>query len=172
LPPNQNIVIMKNIFLVAAFLFSATAMAQVYSGKGDQKFQVGADFQSGATGVQATYDYGVGENISFGLTAAYALGIDEEVSVDFDERAMLRLRFNANIGNVINIDPKLDVYPGLGFSTKNFGGHLGARYFFTDGFGLYTEMAVPFAKYKTEELTQAEELYNQFTVSLGMSFNF
>lgn len=85
---------------------------------------------------------------------------------------MLRLRFNANIGNVINVDPNLDIYPGLGFSTKNFGGHLGARYFFTDGFGLYTEAAVPFASYKTEDLTPAEDLYNQFTISFGMSFNF
>ncbi|MGJ8684738.1 MAG: DUF6646 family protein [Nonlabens sp.] len=163
---------MKKILLVLALIVTTAATAQVYTGKGDQKFQVGADFQSGSTGVQATYDYGIGENISFGLTAAYALGIDEDVSVNFDERAMLRLRFNANIGNVINVDENLDIYPGLGFSTKNFGGHLGARYFFTDGFGLYTEMAVPFASYKTENLTPAEELYNQFVVSFGMSFNF
>ncbi|GAK91002.1 DUF6646 family protein [Nonlabens ulvanivorans] len=163
---------MKKILLILALIATTAATAQVYTGKGDQKFQVGADFQSGSTGVQATYDYGVGENISFGLTAAYALGIDDDVSVDFDERAMLRLRFNANIGNVINVDPNLDIYPGLGFSTKNFGGHLGARYFFTDGFGLYTEAAVPFASYKTEDLTPAEDLYNQFTISFGMSFNF
>ncbi|GAK77893.1 MULTISPECIES: DUF6646 family protein [Nonlabens] len=163
---------MKKILLILALIATTAATAQVYTGKGDQKFQVGADFQSGSTGVQATYDYGVGENISFGLTAAYALGIDDDISVDFDERAMLRLRFNANIGNVINVDPNLDIYPGLGFSTKNFGGHLGARYFFTDGFGLYTEAAVPFASYKTEDLTPAEDLYNQFTISFGMSFNF
>ncbi|EAS19109.1 hypothetical protein FNJ87_01385 [Nonlabens mediterrranea] len=163
---------MKKILLILALIATTAATAQVYTGKGDQKFQVGADFQSGSTGVQATYDYGVGENISFGITAAYALGIDDDVSVDFDERAMLRVRFNANIGNVINVDPNLDIYPGLGFSTKNFGGHLGARYFFTDGFGLYTEAAVPFASYKTEDLTPAEDLYNQFTISFGMSFNF
>lgn len=163
---------MKKLLLVLALIVTTAATAQVYSGKGDQKLQIGADFQSSSTGVQATYDYGIGENISIGLTAGYALGLDEEIDANFDERAMLRLRFNANIGNVINIDPNLDIYPGLGFSTKNFGGHLGARYFFTDGFGLYTEMAVPFASYKTENLTPAEELYNQFTASLGMSFNF
>ena len=134
---------MKKIFLILALVMTTVATAQVYTGKGDQKFQVGADFQTGSTGVQATYDYGIGENISFGLTAAYALGIDDDVDVDFDERAILRLRFNANIGNVINVDPNLDIYPGLGFSTKNFGGHLGARYFFTDGFGVYTEAVVP-----------------------------
>jgi hypothetical protein len=65
-----------------------------------------------------------------------------------------------------------DLYPGLAFSTKNFGGHLGARYFFTDGFGVYTEAAFPLAKYKTEDLTPAEEIYNQFNVSFGLAFNF
>jgi hypothetical protein len=59
----------------------------------------------------------------------------------------------------------------LGLSTKNFSGHLGARYFFTDGFGIYTEAVVPFAKYDTGTLSPAQELYNQFTWSFGMSFN-
>ncbi len=163
---------MRKIVLALALIVTTAATAQVFTGKGDQKFQVGADFQSGSTGVQATYDYGIGENISFGLTAAYALGIDDDISANFDERAMLRLRFNANIGNVINVDPNLDIYPGLGFSNKNFGGHLGARYFFTDGFGIYTEFQVPFASYKTEVLTPSQEIYNQFTASIGMSFNF
>jgi hypothetical protein len=53
----------------------------------------------------------------------------------------------------------------------NFSGHLGARYFFTDGFGIYTEAVVPFAKYDTGTLSPAQELYNQFTWSFGMSFN-
>lgn len=163
---------MKKIILVIALIITTSATAQVFSGKGDQKFQVGADFQTGATGMQATYDYGLGENLSIGLTAGYALGVDEDIDADFDQRAMLRVRFNANLGNVINIHPNFDIYPGLGFSSKNFGGHLGARYFFTDGFGLYTEATIPFASYKVDNLTPAEELYNQFTLSAGMSFTF
>lgn len=168
---------MKKLVLLIALIATTAVTAQVYSGKGDQKLQIGADFQSGATGFQATFDYGIGENISVGLTAAYALGLGDAfdvpgVDADFDERSMLRLRFNANIGNVINLDENLDIYPGLGFSTKNFGGHLGARYFFTDGFGVFTEMSVPFASYKTDNLTAAQDLYNQFTASVGMAFNF
>lgn len=164
---------MKKTLLLVALTIGFIGQAQVFQGKGDSKFNVGADFQNNATGVQATYDYGIGENISIGLTAGYALGINanDEISANFDERAMLRARFSANIGNVLNIDPKLDVYPGLGLSTKNFSGHLGARYFFTDGFGLYTEMVVPFAKYQTGTLNAGEQLYNQFVVSFGMSFN-
>ena len=43
----------------------------------------------------------------------------------------------------------MDLYPGLHLGTRNFGGHLGFRYFFTDGFGVYAETAVPIAKYDT-----------------------
>jgi len=162
---------MKKTILLVTLTLGMVSQAQVFSGKGDSKFNVGADFQNNATGVQGTYDYGLGENISIGLTAAYALGIADGISTNFDERAHLRARFNANIGNVINLDPRLDIYPGLGLSTKNFSGHLGARYFFTDGFGIYTEAVVPFAKYDTGTLSPAQELYNQFTISFGMSFN-
>jgi hypothetical protein len=163
---------MRYLILVVCLFVTTSLSAQVFSGKGDQKFNIGADFQSGSTGIQATYDYGLGQNISFGATVGYALGLDSDIDADFDNRIHLRARFNANIGNVINLDPNFDIYPGLGFSTKSFGGHLGMRYFFTDGFGLYSEMEVPLASYKTENLTPAEELYNQFTISAGMSFNF
>lgn len=166
---------MKKIILIAALFAAVVCQAQVFDGKADSKFNVGADFQNNSTGVQVTYDYGIGQNLSIGLTAGYALGVEgiepDGSTPDFDARTLLRARFNANIGNVINLDPKLDIYPGLGLSTKNFSGHLGARYFFTDGFGVYTEAVIPFAKYKTESLTAGEALYNQFTVSLGMSFN-
>ncbi|WP_124979761.1 DUF6646 family protein [Nonlabens xiamenensis] len=163
---------MKRIILIACLFCATLVSAQAYEGRGDQKVQIGASFQDGATGIIGTYDYGLGDNFSIGLGAAYALGTDDLIDPDFDERAMLALRFNAPIGNVLNIDPMFDLYPGLAFTTKHFGGHVGARYFFTDGFGLYTEAAFPFAKYKTEDLTPEESLYNQFNISIGTSFNF
>lgn len=158
-------------FLIAAFLTTCSSLGQAYAGKGDQKFQVGLNLQDNGTGIQATYDYGVGENISFGVSTVYLLGVEELLDADFGERADLRLRFNANIGNVLNLSPDFDFYPGLSFGTKNFGGHVGARYFFSDGFGIYTEAQVPFAKYDTDDLTPAEELNNQFNFNIGMSFN-
>ena len=48
---------------------------------------------------------------------------------------------------------------------------INAFYFFTDGFGIYTELNTPFAKYNTDDLTPAEELHNQFTITIGASFN-
>ena len=60
---------------------------------------------------------------------------------------------------------------GLNFGLKNFGGHLGMRYFFSDGFGIYSEFNVPLAKYNSDTLTPAEKIHNQFTVSFGATFN-
>ena len=60
---------MKNLLVVLA-LFSITFLSgQAYSGKGDSKFQVGANFQNNATGLNVSYDVGIGENISLGLSS-------------------------------------------------------------------------------------------------------
>ncbi|MEL0455492.1 DUF6646 family protein [Flavobacteriaceae bacterium SZ-1-7] len=170
---------MNKFILVLALLCVSLVSSQAYVGSGDNKFQVGANFQNNGTGLNLSFDYGIGENISVGISSTYLLGIDntlknnanEALNADFDNRFDVRARFNANLGNVINVDENFDLYPGLSLGLKNFGGHLGARYFFSEGFGLYTELNVPFAKYKTGTLTPPEKLHNQFTINLGASFN-
>lgn len=178
----------KSIFTLLMVFAGIVANAQTaYSGKGDTKFQIGANFQSGGTGIITTFDYGIGENISIGLSANYTLGytkftstsfdftkfafVQNEIKPEFIDRADIRARFNANLGNVINVDEKFDVYPGLDFGLKNFGAHLGARYFFTEGFGVYTEAGFPIAKYDSSPKVYYDYLNNQFNVSVGMSFN-
>ena len=174
---------MKQFLCVLSLLAVSFVHAQAFKGKGDQKLQIGANFQESATGINLSYDVGLGENISVGVSSSYALGIsnglDKDVVVygetvvekaDFTDRFDLKARFNANIGNVLNIDENFDLYPGLNLSLKNFGGHVGARYFFTEGFGVYTEAQFPIAKYN-DNLTPAEHLYNQFSVNVGAVFN-
>ena len=170
---------MKNLILLLTILSVSVINAQAYKGSGDNKFQVGANLQDNASGINASFDYGIGDNISVGLSSTYLLGVDntlkdnedDDLDANFDNRFDLRVRFNANIGNVINIDQNFDLYPGLSIGLKNFGGHLGARYFFTDGFGVYTELNIPIARYKTGDLTDAETLHNQFSVNIGATFN-
>jgi hypothetical protein len=170
---------MKTAAILIALFCLQLAMGQAYTGKGDVKFQVGANLQNNGTGIMGSLDFGLGENISLGVASAYLLGIDKITNDDGDEvpfakfkdRFDLKFRFNANLGNVINVDPNFDVYPGLYASLKNFGGHLGARYFFTSGFGVFTELNVPFAKYNTDTLSRAEKLHNQVSVNVGASFN-
>lgn len=171
---------MKRVVILLVFLSVSLGNAQAFKGKGDVKFQVGANIQQDGTGIMASFDYGLGENISIGVASAYLLGIDKVYSLsegkeipfaEFEDRFDIKARFNANLGNVINVDENLDVYPGLHVSLKNFGGHLGGRYFFTSGFGVFCELNIPFAKYNTDALTSAETLHNQVSVNIGASFN-
>lgn len=99
------------------------------------------------------------------------LGVNEDIRAGFGDRINVVARFNANIGSVLNIGDVVDIYPGLNLSMKQFGGHLGRRYFFSDGLGIYTELSVPFAKYDTGILSNAELLNNQFVFGLGAVFN-
>ncbi|WP_400076113.1 DUF6646 family protein [Winogradskyella sp. R77965] len=162
---------MKNLFLIIAIVSVSFLNAQAFEGKGDQKFQVGVNIQDEATGINLSYDYGLGDNISIGISSSYALGIDELLDADFGDRFDLKARFNANLGNVLNIDENFDFYPGLSLSTKNFGGHVGARYFFSEGFGIYSEASFPLAKYSNDKLDIGYYIHNQFAVNIGAVFN-
>lgn len=173
---------MKKIITLAFLLvFGLTQAQQAFSGKGDNKFNIGANIQDGGTGIQASLDYGLGENFSVGFVTNYLLGINEYngfygpiqyhgVKPAFKDRFDAKVRMNANLGSVINVDKKLDVYPGLSLGLRNFGGHVGGRYFFTDGFGVFTELGFPIAKYGNND-KMFDHLNNQFTFSLGASFS-
>ncbi|MDN3664790.1 DUF6646 family protein [Algibacter miyuki] len=154
--------------------------SQAFTGQNDNKFQVGANLQNNGTGINISYDLGIGDNISVGFSSTYLLGvnealldnIDDDLDATFGNRFDLKARFNANLGNVINLDENFDLYPGLNLGIHNFGGHLGARYFFSEGFGVFTELNVPLAKYNSDDhLTDAEKLNNQFTINLGAVFS-
>ncbi|HCQ13117.1 DUF6646 family protein [Flavobacterium sp.] len=162
---------MKKVITVLLVLSASFVNAQAFKGKGDVKLQVGATMQEYATGIVTTADFGLGENISIGGSIGYLLNTtDAEGTPKFDDRFDAKFRFNANIGNVLNISEKFDVYPGLDLGLRNFGAHLGARYFFTDGFGVYTEAGVPLAKYNTNAVGY-ERFNNQFVFQIGASFN-
>ncbi len=95
---------MKNLVLIIALISISFVNSQAFEGKGDQKFQIGANLQDEATGINLSYDYGLGENISIGISSSYSLSIDSRLDADFGERFDLKGRFNANLGSVLNID--------------------------------------------------------------------
>ena len=165
---------MKKILVVVCLLAAVQiSNAQVFKGKGDTKFQVGANIQEKGTGIIATYDRGIGTNMSFGFTSMYLLGIKEIAGEkpNFDDRFDLRARFSANIADVFGIEEKVDIYPGLNIGIKNFGAHFGVRYFITDGFGLYSEIQLPIAHYDNDPRgfenikTEFEELFTKKGIS-------
>ena len=163
---------MKKIFTLLLLSSALFVNAQAFTGKGDTKFDIGANIQNGGSGIRLSTDFGLGESMSFGFVTSYLLSVSEDAVGDkpnFEDRFDLKARFNANLGKVINLDDKLDVYPGLDVSLKNFGAHLGARYFFSDGFGLFSEIGVPIAKY--DPTTYGfQNLNNQFVFNIGVSF--
>ncbi len=158
---------MKKIITLLVVLSVSFVNAQAFKGKGDFKVQVGAHLPEKATGIHLTADYGVGENMSVGVATSYLMGFSDGVKasdVDFEDKIDVRARFNANIGNVLKIDDKLDVYPGLSLGLHDFGGHLGVRYFFSDGFGVYTELGTQLAQYDSDDK-------GFFIANIGVSFN-
>ena len=178
----RNDIKMKKLVFVAFLGMGLLANAQAYKGKEDVKLQIGATIQNGGTGIVLTNDYGIGENMSFGFSASYMLSADNGIqfnaatnSIDtvkpkFQDRADIKARFNANLGNVIGFEDNMDLYPGLNLGTRNFGAHLGFRYFFTDGFGVYTEMNLPIAEYDSTPGIFGK-YNNQFVFQIGTSFN-
>ena len=159
---------MKRIFTIVLLGAFCMVNAQAFKGKGDTKFDLGMTFQNGGSGIVASADFGLGQNISVGILSSYLLGGSNIDRVPFEYRFDAKARFNANLGNVLNISPKFDLYPGLNLGLKNFGGHIGARYFFSEGFGVFTEFSAPFAKYDNEAISK----YNNGTsFNIGASFN-
>lgn len=159
---------MKKIITLLLLVTFGLTNAQAFKGKGDKKVNVGAAFQDNGTGIEASIDFGIGENLSFGFITSYVLGVSDSAgNQDFGDRYNAGVRLNANLGSVFKMNPKMDVYPGLDLNLKNFGGHVGMRYFFTEGFGVFTEAVFPIAKYDSD----AAGYNNQFTLNLGASFN-
>ena len=179
---NLNTVEMRKLVVVAFLGMGLLANAQAYKGKEDVKLQIGATIQNGGTGIVLTNDYGIGENMSFGFSASYMLSADNGVRINettflpeeekpkFQDRADLKVRFNANLGSVIGLEDNMDIYPGLNLGTRNFGAHLGFRYFFTDGFGVFTEINLPIAEYDSSPGVFGK-YNNQFAFQIGASFN-
>ena len=101
---------MKRVVILLVFLSVSVVNAQAFKGKGDVKFQVGANIQHDGTGIMASLDYGLGENISIGVASSYLLGVnqlDNGKLPEFEDRFDIKARFNANLGNVINVDDGL-----------------------------------------------------------------
>ncbi|MDO4764133.1 MAG: hypothetical protein Q4A00_07105 [Flavobacteriaceae bacterium] len=161
--------------IIAGLLLSATTMLSAqesFTGRDDIRGYVGLNIQDGGTGIAFGGDYGFGESISFGAQAGYLISskLIGDTKAKFGDRIDIKARFNTHLGRVMNLSPQIDIYPGLDLSLKNFGAHIGARYFFQKGLGVYSEIAFPLARYNTEP-KRYDYLNNQFTFQLGLAFD-
>ncbi|SFI38140.1 DUF6646 family protein [Halpernia frigidisoli] len=134
---------MKKLILVCTLFFAASmANAQAWSGKGDQKIQVGLSGLGYGTGVVGTYDYGLSKIISLGVGANIFFDHNNNKYQDDDFAVFGRLNFH--LQQPLGLPSKWDIYPGidLGVLGKNgtyIGAHIGARYYFNQNIGIYLE---------------------------------
>jgi hypothetical protein len=140
---SKRVKIMKKLVFMFMLIFAgATANAQAWTGKGDQKINAGLSAWGYGTGITGTYDYGLNKLISVGA------GINGYFS-DYkdnndDNRVFVFGRVNFHLKETLQLPEKLDIYPGVdvGVLGKDFGigAHIGARYFFTDRIGVFAEV--------------------------------
>ncbi|MGU3376789.1 DUF6646 family protein [Chryseobacterium sp. M5A1_1a] len=132
----------KLVFMMMIFFFGATANAQAWTGKGDQKVQLGLSAWGYGTGITGTYDYGLNKLISVG--AGLNGYFSNYKNNDKDNRVFVFGRLNFHLQEALNLPSKWDIYPGVdvGAVGKDFGigAHIGARYFFTERIGVFAEV--------------------------------
>lgn len=164
---------MKKILTLLLLSSALFVNAQAFKGKGGTKLDIGANMQDGGSGIRVAADFGLAENISFGLVSSYLLGVKEinDVKPDFGDRFDLKARFDAHLGPILTLGQNVDIYPGLDLSLKNFGAHLGGRYYFSEGIGVFSEIGFPIAKYDPTTTDTFQNLNNQFVFNIGLSFN-
>ena len=85
----------KLFFMVTIFFFGAMANAQAWTGKGDQKIQLGLSAWGYGTGVTGTYDYGLNQLISVG--AGINGYFDNYKNNDKDNRVFVFGRLNFHL---------------------------------------------------------------------------
>jgi len=134
---------MKKLFFVLMIVFFGTAAnAQAYTGKGDQKIQLGLSAWGYGTGVTGTYDYGLNKLVSVGAGLNAYFG--DYKDNDKDNRVFVFGRVNFHLNEALDLPSKWDIYPGVdvGVLGKDFGigAHIGARYFFTEKVGVFAEV--------------------------------
>ncbi|AZA48024.1 hypothetical protein EG346_07395 [Chryseobacterium carnipullorum] len=134
---------MKKLFFVLMMAFlGTTANAQAYTGKGDQKIQLGLSAWGYGTGVTGTYDYGLNKLVSVGAGLNAYFG--DYKDNDKDNRVFVFGRVNFHLQEALDLPAKWDIYPGVdvGVLGKDFGigAHIGARYFFTEKVGVFAEV--------------------------------
>ncbi len=156
---------MKKTITLIALIMVSMVNGQAFKGTGDVKGQVGLTLLDGGTGIGVSADYGIGEKMSCGIVLGYTLLSNNIVGGNphFGDRTDLRVRFSTSLGDFLKLSDNMDIYPGLDLGLRNFGGHLGFRYFFTNDFGMFAEAYAPLAWYNSG--------VNGSGFTIGTSFN-
>ena len=129
----------KLLFVCTMFLCGQMAFAQAWTGKGDQKAQVGFNAWGYGSGITATYDYGLSNLLSVGAGGNFYF--DGYKDDNKDNNFFIFGRLNAHLQQPLGLPANWDIYPGLDLGVLGggfgLGAHIGVRYFFNDNIGAY-----------------------------------
>jgi hypothetical protein len=149
---------MKKVSLIVLLvaLAATCSLAQGTLGKGGKQLNAGLGFSSWGVPVYVGLDFGVHESITIGPKISFRSYSDNFGGTRY-KNTLTVISFNGNyhFNKLFNLDPSWDIYAGasLGYYIWNneadyFGaessgvrleGQIGARYFFTDNFGINLE---------------------------------
>ncbi|TAE28139.1 MAG: hypothetical protein EAZ91_15170 [Cytophagales bacterium] len=143
--------------LALALMAGNTAFAQLAVDKGDKFLNAGIGLgggyygYSGGIGIGGSFEVGVAKNITVGVVGAYR-------GYEFASAYRLGARGSYHFNEILKIsEDKLDLYAGVGliyggwtwkesyvglrssYGGVDFGGHVGARYFFKPALGAFAE---------------------------------
>ena len=146
------------VFTVLVSIFGLSgAYAQGSLGKGNKQFNAGVGFSTWGVPIYAGLDFGVHQDITVGPVASFRTYSQNIASVNYSHSIFV-IGFNGNyhFNTLIDLDPEWDLYAGLtlGYwiwsSPANYpgglgsgiglDGQIGARYFFSDKFGMNLEL--------------------------------
>ncbi len=146
----------KNILSLAFVLFVGTMFSQNPLPTGSSQFNVGVGLSNSGIPVYVGFDYGLMRDITIGTEFSFR-GYNEKWQNNNYNHSIIGISGNANyhFNALFNISPRWDLYagPNIGFyvwsspdgylgsnsSRLGIGGQLGARYYFTNRFGVNLE---------------------------------
>jgi hypothetical protein len=179
---------MKKFFIASAFILllcvqATTGQAQAFQ-KGtkllDAGFEIQESFDESVIPVFANFEAAVSEDIGVGAKLRYWTKYDVNSLV-------VQATGNYHFGRIMNLSTdKLDVFAGLGlgvnriwltdygdFSSSSFmiSPGIGARYFFTEKFGVTSKLGLDTYRFDDDDFGYSSR-YTDASFSLGVSFKF
>jgi hypothetical protein len=144
---------MKYVIILTLLLIGNVSLfAQAYHGGGDEKIFLGYANVGGKSGVEAQYDEGINDLLSYGFCATVLAGINNGNKND-DNAYTFNALNGYNIGaflrfhflEALKLNRKTDPYLGIDVSFKSLGLHAGVKYNFSEVVGMYVQIQQGFS---------------------------
>lgn len=146
---------MLSFRLVLLFgLFTSSVLsgrAQVYDGDLDSKIFLGYSTVGGSPAVDLKWEDGFGDYVSMGWCFQYLLTNSSKVYYDspkvdrFIERFEPGISFNGHFFQSLITEANVDIYTGIYISFKSLALQAGAKYNFSERFGIYAHVQQGFS---------------------------